>query len=483
VGLQQPRQVLIQRVKSAALVRTRAGGSAFQAGVEELELEDDGGTRGKALFRRGGRRHRLQRRRDEQPLWESAGILVMAAGRSAHCIAFLLSWLVLTFAPPAEAQQTPSPLSVTMLYVTQRVEEPPPLSLVEPIATDKGLAGARLGTADNATTGQFLHHEYVLEELVAETAEELLAEVRTALTAGLGILIADLPAKQLLEVADLPEAQGAVIFNTRAEDDDLRTELCRANILHIAPSRAMKADALGQWLVFRRWQRWFLLAGVGAGDVAFANAVRRAAERFGGKIVEDRSYEYVVGARRTDTGHAQVQQQMTLATQRAPEYDVLVVSDESDVFGEYLPYRTWDPRPVVGTQGLVPTSWSRVHEQWGATQIQRRFTAAAGRPMLERDYAAWLAARAVGEAVTRTGSSDPGELKRYLVSSEFKLAGFKGVPLTFRPWNQQLRQPILIAGPRTLVSVSPQEGFLHPVSPLDTLGYDEPETRCRLHGQ
>jgi ABC transporter substrate binding protein (PQQ-dependent alcohol dehydrogenase system) len=425
----------------------------------------------------------LQRRGEEQALSEQPRISVMAPGRSAHCIAFLLSSLLLTFALPAGAQQSPPPLTVTILYVTQRIEEPPPLSLVEPIATDKGLAGARLGMADNATTGQFLRHEYVLEEQVADTAEQLLAALRSALTAGRAILVADLPANQLLQVADLPEAQGAIIFNTRAEDDALRTELCRANILHIAPSRAMKADALGQWLVFRRWERWFLLAGIGAGDVAFADAVRRAAERFGGKIVEDRRYEHVVGARRTDTGHAQVQQQMTLATQRAPEYDVLVVSDESDVFGEYLPYRTWDPRPVAGTQGLVPTSWSRVHEQWGATQIQRRFTASAGRPMLERDYAAWLAARAVGEAVTRTGSSDPQELKRYLLSGEFKLAGFKGVPLTFRAWNQQLRQPILIAGPRTLVSVSPQEGFLHPVSPLDTLGYDEPETRCRLGRQ
>jgi hypothetical protein len=28
------------------------------------------------------------------------------------------------------------------------------------------------------------------------------------------------------------------------------------------------------------------------------------------------------------------------------------------------------------------------------------------------------------------------------------------------------------------VSVSPQEGFLHQVSPLDTLGLDRPESAC-----
>jgi ABC transporter substrate binding protein (PQQ-dependent alcohol dehydrogenase system) len=69
----------------------------------------------------------------------------------------------------------------------------------------------------------------------------------------------------------------------------------------------------------------------------------------------------------------QIQNQIPVLTQGAPEHDVLVVADESDVFGEYLPYRTWDARPVAGTAGLVATAWSRVHEQWGGTQVQRRF--------------------------------------------------------------------------------------------------------------
>jgi hypothetical protein len=43
-----------------------------------------------------------------------------------------------------------------------------------------------------------------------------------------------------------------------------------------------------------------------------------------------------------------------------------------------------------------------------------------------------------------------------------------------------MRQPILIAGPRMLVSVSPQPGFLHRGSELDTLGVDREESRCRF---
>jgi ABC transporter substrate binding protein (PQQ-dependent alcohol dehydrogenase system) len=157
-----------------------------------------------------------------------------------------------------------------------------------------------------------------------------------------------------------------------------------------------------------------------------------------------------------------------------------MVADESDIFGEYLPYRLWDARPVAGTQGLIATAWHRANEQWGATQVQRRFQKFAGRWMTERDYTAWLTVRTVGEAVTRTKSADPKTIRDYLRGDQFQVAGFKGEGLTFRKWDQQMRQPILIVGARMLVSVSPQEGFLHQRTPLDTLGYDEPESSCRL---
>ena len=176
----------------------------------------------------------------------------------------------------------------------------------------------------------------------------------------------------------------------------------------------------------------------------------------------------------------QVQRQMPVFTQNAPEHDVILVADESDVFGEYLPYQTWDADPIAGTHGLVPTAWSRVHEQWAGTQMQNRFETHAGRWMRERDYTAWLGVRSLGEAVTRTNSNDPEVLRDYLRGAEFQIGAFKGEALTFRTWNQQMRQPILLAAPRILVSVSPQEGFLHQRTPLDTLGFDEPESSCRL---
>ena len=259
------------------------------------------------------------------------------------------------------------------------------------------------------------------------------------------------------------------------------SRIAGANLFHIIPSRAMKADALAQYLTFKRWQRWVLVSGTGAGDKAFAEAIRRAAKRFGDKILEERSFTYTAGSRRTDTGEQQIQKQMIELTQRLPDYDIMIVADESQVFGDYLPYRTWDPRLVAGTQGLVPTAWHRSMEQWGATQVQHRFTAAAKRWMYERDYTAWTGVRSFGEAVTRVAKTDPQAIRAFLLSDQFQLGAFKGVGLSFRHWDQQLRQPILLSSPLMLVSVSPQDGFLHPGTNLDTLGYDAPETKCNLN--
>jgi len=383
---------------------------------------------------------------------------------------------LLSFASQAQEQQVDFPIA----YLTQQTKALPPLSLADQPTTDNGLMGARLGIEDNNTTGKFTGQNFKLNESVVPESGDVAAAFRDLHAKGNRFFVVDLPASQLLSVADLPEAKDALLFNVRAKDDSLRNEACRVNLLHTAPSYAMLADGLAQYLIWKRWANWLLVTGTGDDDKLFADALRRSAEKFSATIVEERVFAAEPGARRTDSGHAQIQKQMPVFTQDAEDYDVLVVSDVRDVFGEYLQYRTWDPRPVVGTQGLVPTAWHRSQEQWGATQMQNRFARFAGRWMTERDYAAWVAVRSVSEATTRTKATDLATLAAYIRGPDFGAAGFKGQKLTFREWDGQLRQPILLATARTLVSVSPQDGFLHEFSELDTLGFDRPDTACRL---
>jgi len=390
--------------------------------------------------------------------------------------AALTATLVL-MALPARAAES-AEIKIGYLRLTHLQET---ISILDLPSPDDGVAGAKLGVEDNNTTGRFLGQRFTLEDMLAAPGSDPSAALDSLLSRGVYFIAADLPASALLALADAARDKSALIFNVGAPEDSLREENCRANVFHIAPSHSMLADGLAQYLVWKQWKRWLLLKGSHPQDQLFAAALARAAKKFGAKIVDERVFVDTGGGRRSDSGSVQTQRLMPVATQNAPAYDVLVAADESEVFAGYLPYRTWDPRPVAGSAGLKPTSWDGSHEQWGAIQLQNRFIKLASRRMTALDNNAWVAVRLIGEAAARTGSSEPSVIRGYLTGPDFAIAAFKGQKQTLRRWNQQLRQPILLGDGRTIVSVSPQEGFLHQTSELDTLGIDEPETKCKLH--
>lgn len=235
----------------------------------------------------------------------------------------------------------------------------------------------------------------------------------------------------------------------------------------------MLTDALAQWLNGRRWNEIFLITGPTDQDIQWAEGFRRASKRFNLDIVTDKPWTFDGDLRRTAS------KELPLFTQGS-DYDAVVVADVRGDFGEYVPYNTWLPRPVIGTQGLTPVTWHRVVEAWGAAQLQSRFRDLADRDMNDLDYAGWIAVRSIGEAVTRAGSPASGDVRAYVLSDQFQLDGFKGRKLSYRTWNGQLRQPIPLVHPRALVAQTPIEGFLHPETDLDTLGYDAPESTCKI---
>ena len=390
-------------------------------------------------------------------------------------ISTLLSALALFLFSVSGFAQDKLLIKVVMLGV----DEKPflPLSLIDLPVKDPALPGAVMAINENNQTGIFTEQQFKFEHYLISDENSLSRLVDDSLNNEIGLFVADLPMAQLLELTDLVGDKG-LVFNVRAEDDALRNSQCRSNLFHLSPSRSMKTDALTQYLIWKRWDEWLVIIGKHPQDKAYFTALERSANRFNADIVETKQWTFDAGSRRTDSGHALAQQEVPVGT-RGEKHQVLLVADEADEFGEYLQYRTDSPRPVAGTQGLIATSWHRSHEQWGGTQLQRRFFKSSGRDMKPRDYASWMAVRAIGEATTKLNSADHRLIKEFLLVDEFKLAAFKGVPLTFRDWNGQLRQPILVVGPRMLVTVSPQKKFLHEFSRLDTLGYDRPESTCK----
>jgi ABC transporter substrate binding protein (PQQ-dependent alcohol dehydrogenase system) len=380
-------------------------------------------------------------------------------------------------APAAGAAQQIVPI----VYLGKDYAEPLPLSYAEKIVTDKGIQGARLIIKEANQAGSFVGFGFKLVEAIVPVNGDVVAKAKEILAGGNAFIIADLEPKDLIAVADLPEAKNSIIVNIRSNNEALRQELCRDNVFHIIPDWAMRADALAQYLIWKKWPQWFIIRGDTPADKEYVAQIKRAAQRFGGKIVGEKVYNLAPGARNTDSGYQQVQAQIPLLTQDAPEHDVVWVANTDEGFGDYLAYRTYSPRPIVGTQGLQALAWDDSYTEYGAMHFQNGLPKLAKRPPVERDYTAWLGGRALTDGIMRSGKTTPPEVKAYLLSNQFKLEGFKGQAMSFRVWDHQLRQPIILGGgTRVPVSVSPQEGFLHPTNITDTLGFDQPETKCKF---
>ncbi|HEU0219042.1 MAG TPA: ABC transporter substrate-binding protein, partial [Stellaceae bacterium] len=245
----------------------------------------------------------------------------------------LLLLVLLVMAPLAAARADQQKIQVGWLSQTEKRSWP--LSYLDQPPADEGIEGARLGIDDDNTTGNFTGQSFDLVESVAPESGDVAAAFRDLTGKGVRLVVTDLPAAALLKVADLPEAKEVTIFNTAAPDDRLRAQDCRANVLHLLPSRAMLADALVQYLVFKRWKDLLVVEGKSDGDQEFAADIRHAAAKFQARIVAEKPWIFVPGARRTDTGHFAIEAEVARFTQGIG-YDVLVVADEADDFGDYL---------------------------------------------------------------------------------------------------------------------------------------------------
>jgi ABC transporter substrate binding protein (PQQ-dependent alcohol dehydrogenase system) len=385
--------------------------------------------------------------------------------------------------------QSPKMMPVNIGYLREDVPHPRPASRLDVEPDDAGIDGATMGIEENNAGGRFMGHLYGLDVETASSPEDALAALKKLYESAHNYIIVDASAPILLRLADWGKDKDIILFNIRATDVNLRQKDCRANVMHIVPDRYMLADALAQYLVKMDWKNWLLIYGSTDADLAYADAIKRAADRFGANIVDTREYVDVSGGRRDGVGvipppkprqEASVDKTVVPST----DYDVIVVADEEQVFGPLLPYRGGGkPRVVAGTTGLVATTWSPGHEKWGATQANNNFEKDFDRLMLPIDYQAYVATRTIGEAVTRNPKNDFATVSAFIHGPDLQLAPFKGIKQQFRPWDGQFRQPILIATEKVPVSVSPQRGFPHASHPefeVDTLGIDEPESACKM---
>ena len=304
---------------------------------------------------------------------------------------------------------------------------------------------------------------------VADAAAARDATAR-AQKAGHVAVVADLPAEWLLAAADA--APLLPLLNVGDAADRLREKDCRAGLMHLLPSERMRADALAQTLVSRRWSQLLLLVGSSAADAERAAVAQAAILRYGLKIAARRPFKLSADPRERELANPAL-----LTSAAGVAYDVVWVVDSDGEFARSLPYRTALPRPVVGDAGLVALAWHAQFERFGAPQVSRRFARSAGRPMVSHDWAAWMAGKALVAAAVAAPKGNAAAFAKALTTVD--LDGSKGLGMAFRSWDGQLRQPMLLSDGQGVVALAPADGVLHPKNNLDTLGADAPEKLCK----
>jgi ABC transporter substrate binding protein (PQQ-dependent alcohol dehydrogenase system) len=305
-----------------------------------------------------------------------------------------------------------------------------------------------------------------VETAEVSTPAEAQAAVERLRQAGAVALLVDLPSDALLAAANgrLP------VFNVGNADDALRQQQCRPNLLHTLPSERMRTDALAQVLMSRRWTRVLLLHGPRPEDRPRLAAVQASLQRYGLKTVALRPFKLSADPRERDLANP-------LLLTGGVDYDAVWVVDGDGEFARSLPYRVALPRPVVGDAGLVALAWAPHFERYGALQLARRFARQAQRQMTAQDWAAWAATKAVLQAALAKPAK-PLTVQTW-TAGDFTLDGFKGPRLSFRAWDRQLRQPLLLGDGVGVIATAPVDGLLHPGNVLDTLGADAPEQLCK----
>jgi len=393
----------------------------------------------------------------------------MGLGRRLILVALLVLAAALR---PAPAADRPLVMGYLELEDDPRYDERHTAARYPAQPWGRPLDGARVALEESDFAGAAVGVKFELKRATAADAEGLGGALQQLYAAGTRFFLLDAPGDAVAALAQKTRGRDLLLFNLSALGDSLRQERCQPHLFHVAPSHAMLMDALAQFLVAKKWRQALVLKGQNPEDGELHAAFQRAAKRFGVTVVDTRPFVLNRDPR------ARAQNNVALLTAGA-EYDVVVVVDADGEFARDVPYAVQKPRPVVGAAGLVADWWHWAWERQGAPQLNNRFLKLTRRPMTGYDWSAWMAVKAIVETVVRTKSTDPRQAATYLVGDQIMLDGFKGARQAFRPWDRQLRQPLLLTTGNWVVERAPLDGFLHAKNVLDTLGFDQPETRCR----
>ena len=388
---------------------------------------------------------------------------------------FKIIYLILILIIPINFGFTKDLESVNIAYIEiendSRYDPDVAYTRIQLKPTGRPFAGALVAYGESEKLFDILGKEIEISRFVVKDNEEMLNKIKELVSQNTHFFIIDADSSFFKKIPEF-DLKNIAIFNITEPDDSLRQENCDSRVFHTIPSYSMLSDALAQYLVFKNWKKILLLKGPYEEDTIIADSFINSSNKYGLDIIETKDFILSNDPRKREENNLAL---LTIGK----KYDVIYLADSDGEFGRYLPYSTKNPNLVIGSTGLTAETWHWSFERHGAPQLNSRFADIDdSRRMSNFDWAAWAAVNTIFKSSMKSKSVDSKKIIDFFKSDKFGLDGFKGPRLSFRLWDNQMRQPILLSTHNALIYKTPIEGFLHEKNDLDTLGSDELETRC-----
>ena len=393
---------------------------------------------------------------------------------------FKIIYLILILIIPINFGFTKDLESVNIAYIEiendSRYDPDVAYTRIQLKPTGRPFAGALVAYGESEKLFDILGKEIEISRFVVKDNEEILNKIKELVSQNTHFFIIDADSSFFKKIPEF-DLKNIAIFNITEPDDSLRQENCDSRVFHTIPSYSMLSDALAQYLVFKNWKKILLLKGPYEEDTIIADSFINSSNKYGLDIIETKDFILSNDPRKREENNLAL---LTIGK----KYDVIYLADSDGEFGRYLPYSTKNPNLVIGSTGLTAETWHWSFERHGAPQLNSRFADIDdSRRMSNFDWAAWAAVNTIFKSSMKSKSVDSKKIIDFFKSDKFGLDGFKGPRLSFRLWDNQMRQPILLSTHNALIYKTPIEGFLHEKNDLDTLGSDELETRCSFTNQ
>lgn len=319
-------------------------------------------------------------------------------------------------------------------------------------------------------------------------------------------LVGGFGTEQAMVLGDLAEQRAVPFFNIAASSDRLRGKGCGRYTFHIEASAAMYLDAMAAWYVHAGLRRYFFVVADTPEQKAHYQRMRGA--------LENRHF----GAEQA--GHAVVAPNHPLyidvlkqIRQAQPDVVVLMLDAvaQLDFLGQFETSGLTDipvtgyPSPVAQTRTFYAASrnasaragsgyraalFEATLDAYGARELNARFRERWGQPMDPSAWAGYESIKMLYETAMFSGTLDGPGLVEYMENPNTAYDVHKGIGVSFRPWDHQLRQSLFLVkiNPEakrawdlaTLVGELPAiyKPGTDPVERLDQIGVMQGDSQC-----